>query len=70
MSVYAGRRRLLMPIGLLMRHKSIETTLKYYVSQNADDMTEELWRAYEPAAPKRAAKGVGNTSGNSRAKSG
>jgi len=27
----------------LMRHKSIETTLKYYVAQDADDIAAELW---------------------------
>jgi len=33
------------PITLkaLMRHKSIETTLKYYVDQDADDVADELW---------------------------
>lgn len=27
----------------LMRHASIETTLRYYVEQDADDVAEELW---------------------------
>lgn len=27
----------------LMRHTSIETTLRYYVDQDADDVAEELW---------------------------
>lgn len=27
----------------LMRHKSIETTLRYYVDQDADDVADELW---------------------------
>ena len=31
-------------LQLLMRHESIETTLKYYVHQNADDVADELWR--------------------------
>jgi integrase len=31
-------------LQLLMRHESIETTLKYYVAQNADDIATELWR--------------------------
>jgi len=31
----------------LMRHESIETTLKYYVGQDAERTAEELWRAYE-----------------------
>jgi integrase len=33
-------------LQLLMRHKSIETTMKYYVSQNADDVADELWSEY------------------------
>jgi integrase len=32
-------------LQLLMRHKSIETTLKYYVDQDADDVADELWRS-------------------------
>lgn len=53
-------------LKLLMRHRSIETTLKYYVSQDADEVAEELWRDYQPAKPKWARKSSGNTSGNSR----
>ena len=30
-----------------MRHKSIETTMKYYVCQNSDDVADELWAEYE-----------------------
>jgi len=33
-------------LQLLMRHASIETTLKYYVAQDADELAEELWAAY------------------------
>jgi len=33
-------------LQLLMRHRSIETTMKYYVSQNSDDMADELWAEY------------------------
>jgi len=33
-------------LQLLMRHRSIETTLKYYVAQNADDVADELWREH------------------------
>ena len=29
----------------LMRHDSIETTLRYYVDLDADEMAEELWKA-------------------------
>ena len=35
-----------MPMVLqkLMRHDSIETTLRYYVDLDADEMAEELWK--------------------------
>lgn len=35
-----------MPVVLqqLMRHESIETTLKYYVEQDAEALGAELWR--------------------------
>jgi integrase len=33
-------------LQLLMRHKSIETTLKYYVSQDADEVADQLWEQY------------------------
>ena len=36
-------------LQLLMRHKSIETTLKYYVAQDADDVADELWAAHDAA---------------------
>lgn len=32
---------------LLMRHEVIETTLKYYVAQDADDVASELWREHK-----------------------
>jgi integrase len=34
-------------LQLLMRHKSIETTMKYYVCQDSDDVADELWASYE-----------------------
>jgi integrase len=36
-----------MPIVLqqLMRHESIDTTLKYYVGQNAEAMADQIWEA-------------------------
>ncbi len=36
-----------MPMDLqkLMRHDSIETTMRYYVDLDADEMAEELWKA-------------------------
>jgi integrase len=48
-------------LQLLMRHKSIETTLKYYVDQDADEVADELWKA-QP--------GLSNTLGNSTPKDG
>ena len=33
-------------LQLLMRHKAIETTLKYYVAQDADEVADELWASY------------------------
>ena len=29
-----------------MRHRSIETTMKYYVDLDADDISEQLWQEY------------------------
>lgn len=34
----------------LMRHKSIETTMKYYVRLNADQLAEKLWSHHTEAA--------------------
>jgi integrase len=34
-------------LQLLMRHKSIETTMKYYVCQDSDDVADELWASYK-----------------------
>ena len=33
-------------LQLLMRHKSIETTMKYYVAQDADEVADELWLVF------------------------
>ncbi len=44
----------------LMRHESIDTTMKYYVGRNAQATADVLWQAHE--AQKAIA---GNTSGNS-----
>jgi len=46
----------------LMRHESIDTTMKYYVGRNAEDTARTLWEAHS-----RAAEGS-NTFGNSRPK--
>lgn len=40
-------------LQILMRHDSIDTSMKYYVDQNADEAAETLWKAV-----------AGNTSGN------
>ncbi|MBA4015753.1 MAG: hypothetical protein C0483_01050 [Pirellula sp.] len=32
---------------MLMRHKSIETTMKYYVGRNAKTAAQVLWEAHE-----------------------
>jgi hypothetical protein len=29
-----------------MRHESIETTLRYYVALDADDLADDLWREF------------------------
>lgn len=49
----------IMPTDLmvLMRHESIETTLRYYVGRNAEKTADALWDVYQ--------KTVGNTFGNS-----
>jgi hypothetical protein len=31
----------------MMRHDSIETTLRYYVDLDADEMAEDLWKAMQ-----------------------
>ena len=41
-------------LQLLMRHRSIETTMKYYVDLDADDIADELWQEYKPSeTPKK-----------------
>ena len=42
-------------LQLLMRHKSIETTLKYYVEQDADDVADELYRGFAAKNPEKTA---------------
>ena len=36
-------------LQLLMRHASIQTTLRYYVEEDADDVAAELWEQFGPA---------------------
>lgn len=38
-------------LKLLMRHSSIETTMKYYVGIEADDIAAGLWARFNPATP-------------------
>lgn len=33
-------------LQLLMRHESVETTMKYYVDQDADDVSDQLWEQH------------------------
>jgi hypothetical protein len=37
-----------MPIDLqeLMRHQSLDTTMKYYVGKNSDRVSDAVWKAY------------------------
>jgi len=53
-----------MPTDLmvLMRHESIETTLRFYVGQNAQSTAKKLWEAHKKADS-------GNTFGNRAADS-
>ena len=41
----------------LMRHESIETTLRYYVGRNAQKAANALWAAYEREIPDGGAFG-------------
>ncbi len=38
-------------LKLLMRHKSIETTMKYYVDQDADEIADQLWSQHAAVPP-------------------
>jgi integrase len=41
----------------LMRHKDIDTTLKYYIDQDVEDIAADLWAAYKKSS-------TSNTHGN------
>ena len=43
---------------VLMRHESIDTTLRYYVGRNAEATAEMLWQAHKPAMESNT---LGNT---------
>ena len=38
-----------MDLMILMRHESIDTTLRYYVGRNAQNMAKTLWEAHKSA---------------------
>ena len=41
----------------LMRHQDIQTTMKFYVSLEADDLADQLWQDHPAmAAPKQEEK--------------
>jgi integrase len=40
----------------LMRHESIETTMRYYVGQNAEATADELWRVTGQSEPSSVAR--------------
>ena len=43
-----ARRVMPATLQLLMRHESIETTMRYYVDLDADDLAAELWDRFAP----------------------
>ena len=45
-------------LQLLMRHRSIETTLKYYVAQDTDEIADELWKAFPEGSDLNAPEDV------------
>jgi integrase len=49
----------------LMRHESIETTLRFYVGRNAQTTAAVLWEAHKKATESNSTE-TGNTLGNSR----
>jgi len=48
-------------LQLLMRHKHIETTLGYYVDQDADDVAEQLWAGFSNQNLGKTPFGVGTS---------
>lgn len=53
--------RRVMPAVLkeLMRHASIETTMTFYVGQNAEATADELWECHEKATQPASEEAVG-----------
>ena len=60
--------RKVMPTVLreLMRHDSIETTMRYYVGQNAESTADTLWECHEKEAAAVEAAELGTILGTSR----
>ena len=50
----------------LMRHESIDTTLRYYVELDADNLADDLYRAEEARQNSREGKVSGKTHGSGR----
>jgi integrase len=58
-----SRRILPTELRELMRHADVQTTMKYYVGQDAENTAEALWAAYEKAGDGNNV-GIGNIRGN------
>ena len=43
---------------VLMRHESIQTTLRYYVGRNADATADTVWAAYDNSGQKGTVLGT------------
>jgi hypothetical protein len=51
-----------------MRHSRIETTMRYYIGQNAERTADELWAAIERQESRKVSIGVSTPqTGNSQA---
>ena len=48
----------------LMRHANIATTMKYYVTLDADELADELWAGFGPKSGNKLQNG--NTNGNTQ----
>jgi hypothetical protein len=53
----------------LMRHESIETTMRYYVGRDADAVADVLWQAVESVTAKGKSTKSGNMGGASLSES-
>lgn len=59
-----ARRVMPAELKLLMRHASIETTMKYYVGIEADDIAAGLWARFSPAVQSESPKDLDATDEN------